>query len=350
MKPPNEDQALNQVVERLEALLDLGPAGCQRRPAAASVDLVVEVDRHSFVVEWKASGAAAHVALGIDQVVRAAHDLGPDMVPLLAVPYMGSIGRERCEEAGVSWLDLSGNARISAPGIRVRVEGRPNAFKRRGRPSSPFAPKAARIARWLLMHPDRWMSQREIALATLMDEGYTSRIVTRLEDDELLLRDSDGAIQVRDPDLLLDAWSEDYDFSKHRIRRGHVAARSGDQLLKLVSERLQSEQIRYAVTALPAAWLMTGFAGFRLVTLYAGAQPVEDLVRVLSMREDDRGANVWLVAPSDEGVFHGSSERDGIRCVHPVQAYLDLQGHPERAGEAAEELRHRLLAWDETHG
>jgi hypothetical protein len=30
-------------------------------------------------------------------------------------------------------------------------------------------------------------------------------------------------------------------------------------------------------------------------------------------------------------------------CAHPVQIYLDLLAHPERAKEAAEELRKRLL-------
>ncbi|MCC7142596.1 MAG: MarR family transcriptional regulator, partial [Candidatus Eisenbacteria bacterium] len=64
-------------------------------------------------------------------------------------------------------------------------------------------------------------SQREIAQATGMDEGFTSRIVSRLEEAELLAREPDGGIRLRDPDLLLDAWREDYDFSKHHIFRGH---------------------------------------------------------------------------------------------------------------------------------
>jgi hypothetical protein len=34
---------------------------------------------------------------------------------------MGEVGRNACEEAGVGWLDLTGNAHIIAPGIRVIV-------------------------------------------------------------------------------------------------------------------------------------------------------------------------------------------------------------------------------------
>ena len=49
-----------------------------------------------------------------------------------------------------------------------------------------------------------------------------------------------------------------------------------------------------------------------------------------------------LVVPNDEGVFHGAEIVDGIRCVHPVQAYVDLKDHPERAPEAASEIRRHL--------
>jgi hypothetical protein len=90
---------------------------------------------------------------------------------------------------------------------------------------------------------------------------------------------------------------------------------------------------------------MTRFAGFRLVTFYLREQPPAALLDELSFREEERGANVWLVVPNDEGVFHGSSEREGIRCVHPVQVYLDLGAHPERASEAATELREQYVSW-----
>jgi hypothetical protein len=245
----------------------------------------------------------------------------------------------------VSWLDLSGNAEISAPGIRVRIEGQPNRFKRLGRPSSAFAPKSSRIARWLLLHPGQSMTQREIARATDMDEGFTSRIVSRLEDDELVVREPDGAIRARDPDLLLDAWREDYDFSKHQVAKGHVAARSGESLLRQASEQLHDLEVNYAVTGLAAAWLLTRFAGFRTVATYVAELAPSEALGRLGLREDDRGANLWLVAPTDEGVFHGASDRGGVPCVHPVQAYLDLKEQPERADEAAEHLRRELLTW-----
>jgi hypothetical protein len=69
------------------------------------------------------------------------------------------------------------------------------------------------------------------------------------------------------------------------------------------------------------------------------------VLEAVGWREVTEGANLWLVLPNDKGVFQGAVENEGILCVHPVQVYVDLKDHPERAIDAAEELRARCLAW-----
>ena len=348
MRTRNQQQALRQVAARLAALLDAAGSDVHVRQdlRAPEADAVIKLAGATFVVEYRGSGATAPISAAIEQVQRSASAVGRRAIPLVVVPFMGPVGRRRCEEAQVAWLDLSGNARIFAPGIRVLIEGQPNQIKSRGRPFSVFAPKSARIARWLLMHPRQPMAQREIAQATGVDEGFTSRIVSRLEEDELVARELDGGIRPRDPGRLLDAWREDYDFSKHQIFRGHLAARSGEEVLRLLAGGLQGKRVRYAATGLAAAWLLTRFAGFRLVTMYVAERPAPKVLESLGLREEERGANVWLVVPKDEGVFQGAGDRDGVVCVHPVQAYLDLKDQPERAKEAADHLRTDLLKWN----
>ena len=111
-----------------------------------------------------------------------------------------------------------------------------------------------------------------------------------------------------------------------------------------LSADVMADQVHLAFY-LAAAWLLDRVAGFRIVTLYLAQEPSPELLADLSFREDEPGANAWLVVPNDEGVFHGAAVRDKIRCVHPIQAYLDLQAHPERADEAAQKLRDRHLKW-----
>ena len=153
------------------------------------------------------------------------------------------------------------------------------------------------------------------------------------------------AIRLQDPNVLLDAWKEKYEFTDHFLFRGHIPARSGDELLYRVAETFEKNRIKHAATGLGAAWLLSRFAGFRIATFYLDESPNEDLLAELGFRDDQRGANLWLVSPYDDGVFHGERAVDGVRCVHPVQVYLDLAGHPERAVEAAAKLREEYLDW-----
>ena len=75
------------------------------------------------------------------------------------------------------------------------------------------------------MQPQRAFTQRELAAASGLDEGFTSRIVRGMEAQALLQRNDAGAVSMPDPELMLEAWRETYDFNKHRIVRGHMATR-----------------------------------------------------------------------------------------------------------------------------
>lgn len=52
-----------------------------------------------------------------------------------------------------------------------------------------------------------------------------------------------------------------------------------------------------------------------------------------------------LIGQDDHGVLDGTREVVGIRCVSPVQACLDLARLPERATEAAEQMRAEGSLW-----
>ncbi len=338
-----ETQLAAGVPAALASVLGVSPEDVKVE-AGRETDLLVRAVGHAFVVEVLRAASPGALAAHASEVAAAARRQGRNAVPLLVVPFMGDAGRRVCAAASIPWFDLSGNAHIVAPGLRIIVDGRPNRFRRPGRPASIFAPKSARVARWLLENEGRALTQREIARATDMTEGFVSRIVSRLEHESYVVREPSGALRVRDPALLLDAWREEYRFDKHVLLQGHVAARSGDALARFVGDTLAEGSVEHAATGLAAAWQMTHFAAFRVATFFLAESPSKELRERLGFREDARGANLWLVLPNDAGVFHGAETRDGLRCVHPVQAYVDLQAHTERAKEAAARLRGELLS------
>lgn len=305
--------------------------------------MVLRAGTHKFVVEFKASSDRGAVSLAAAQVRKQAASRPGRWVAAVAVPYMGEAGAQACRDAGVSWFDLSGNADIRAPGLHVRAEGRPNRFLRRGRPGNALAPKGSRVARWLLMHPERAFLQREISKGAGVDEGLTSRVVRWLEERELVVKDARGAWRAKEPGALLDAWQEAYDFNRHRVVRGILGARSSDEVMQNLANALDHRRVGYAISGLAGAWLLTQHAMFRIVTVLLQGEAPPSLLGDLGLLDEPRGANVWLVVPNDDAVFMGSRLEHGLSCAHPLQVYLDLKAHPERAAEAAGEVRRRYL-------
>lgn len=213
---------------------------------------------------------------------------------MLLVPFMTAAGIKTAASFGLNWVDLSGNAEIRGDQLYISVRSRPSRFVTRGRPSSPFAPKSSRVARTMLLDPNRWWRQNELAAATRSSAAHASG--------------------------------------------------SGIELARELNRRLIDSGIRDAFTGLAAAWLLDPFARFRLISLYIEGDP-HVVAERLGLRLNEQGANVQVISPDDDGVFAGERDIEYLPCVSLLQVYLDLQQLPERAGEAADNLHERGL-WD----
>jgi hypothetical protein len=292
-----------------------------------------------WAIEIKNSSRPGQVDRAAAQLI---HLKDEGFIPILVVPFMSKAGAETADRQGLNWLDLSGNAHIRDEGLHVWVQGQPDRLRAAGRPSSPFASKSARITRTLLLDPARWWRQKDLADTTGLDDGNVSRIVKRLADEALLDR-RERELRPRDPDLLLDAWAQDYRFDRHHAVFGHLSG-GGIEIARELDERLGDANVTHAFTGLPAAWAMSHFARFRLTSVYVEGDP-HLVAEETEMRLGEKGANVQLLGPDDDGVFAGGEEFDGLPCVAPPQAYLDLLGLPERSREAADHLRAERMAW-----
>ena len=92
----------------------VGPSASGDRKTRAN--LLVLAGGFKCAVAWKASGSAAAVAMAVRSVRRFVEKSREKLIPLVATPYIGEVGQRLCQEAGVGWLDLSGNAHLVGPG------------------------------------------------------------------------------------------------------------------------------------------------------------------------------------------------------------------------------------------
>ena len=132
-------------------------------------------------------------------------------------------------------------------------------------------------------------------------------------------------------------------FNRHDLVVGHATG-SGIDLARTLDARLRDAEIDHAFTGLASAWTISGFVRFRLNSVYVAGNP-RDAADAIELRRHQRGANVQLIGPDDDGVFLGRRDVSELPCVSPVQTYLDLHHLPERAQDAAEELRNDRRLW-----
>lgn len=301
---------------------------------------------YRFVIEYKVRSDAASVTAALEQVRALRAPLPKGVTPLLVVDWMGERGRALCEAAGVDWIDLAGNASIThVPRLRIVVEGKQPLRRTRGRPRNVFATKSSRVAHWLLLHQNRTATQQEIAEETGVDKGQLSRILSSLEGLQLVRRSTKGVTLLK-PQVLLDSWREAYSPATKNVLRGIIPSRSGEETIRKVSELMKASGSRHVFGGLSAAWLLDGFADFRITTCHVAGALNPDALKEVGFIEAERGANLWLPMDADEVAFMGMKEVGGVLVTSPFFTYVDLASHPERSQEASRHLLEHVLRWE----
>ncbi|MDZ7772191.1 MAG: hypothetical protein U5K31_05545 [Balneolaceae bacterium] len=338
---PSETIALEKAQTILGSIFEEQPEieVVQRGVDALEVDARAHVAQRTFLIEYKSSNTSASVDQGMNHLINAKKDIDSNAVPLLVVPYMTSAGKKLCEGGGVSWIDLSGNAFIRHNNLYVRIEGKPNQFKKRGRPRNPFAPKSSRIVRHLLSNSSQRFYQKNLVEQTDVSKALVSQVINYLEEQNYVHRLEDQSIVIEDPTLLLNEWQSHYTLTDHSLTKGHIHSKNGGpELVKSLSQKLQDLGVENAFTGLASAWHYSPFSNFRLVTAYIQRPLGPNELRKIGMSLEPKGANVWLIQPNDTGVLWGGENYRDIRFVSPLQTYLDLGDLPERSDEARSEI------------
>ena len=137
-----------------------------------------------------------------------------DIVPVVVAQYFSEGKRDACKNAGVNYIDLSGNVLLSFENLYVERIGFPNRFPEERRGRNPFSDKASLILRLLLPHKNRLWGIRELAGDLDLDPGFVSRMVKELDKRNYVVR-VNSKIRVRNAKAILDDWVHEYNYKKN---------------------------------------------------------------------------------------------------------------------------------------
>jgi hypothetical protein len=292
----------------------------------------------TFVAEVKKTGQPRVAREAVNQLLRFSQDF-PQAFPVFIAPYISPAAAEICEQAGVGYIDFSGNCRLCFKEVYIEKTGNPNAFAEKRDLRSLYSPKAENVLRVLLVDPGRAWKIQELADAAGVSVGQVAKVKNLLIDREWL-READG-MALSEPERLLSEWAENYNFRKNRVR-DYYSLKSVAKIEVELAELCQAEKLTYALTSFSGAARLAPAVRYQRVFAYV-EETDKDVAGLLSLKEVPSGANVSLLTPYDEGVFSGSQDIDGIRIASPIQIYLDLKSYRGRGEEAADLLLERVI-------
>jgi DNA-binding Lrp family transcriptional regulator len=254
--------------------------------------------------------------------------------------------RALLRERRASYAAGDGELFVYAPPVFVERPPRRKVVPVGAAPAAPFANRASRVPRWLLLHANDQRSFRELATRLELSEAMVSRAMRALADDGLVAIGSDPRdarlrlAQLPEPARLLDAFERAGALRGPRRVTWEIGARDAPEAMKALQAAAHKLNVPYAVG---------GVAGASFVR--RGVEPIDVVVWI---RRDD--ADLWAneLAPitsrpapgrvtvqltRDPFVLSLASDRGGIQVADPVQLYLDCRSAGERALEAADSIK-----------
>jgi len=308
--------------------------------------LRVDGRAHLLICEYKANGQPRHARSALLELRDYVAHRASGATPVFIAPYLSPAVRQLCEEKGVGYLDLEGNARIAFGGIFIerRVADKPAAEQRELK--SLFRPKSAQVLRAMLREPDRAWRVTELSEISGVSLGHVSNVRSGLIDREWARASGDGLVLSK-PDLLLDAWRDSYaEPPGERLRFYTPLHGSALEDAARGALRAEDDHGRAAFASFSAAQWLSPYARTGTHYFFADGDGLRRLQAALKLAPVSKGENVVVTVPKDLGLLADTVEpAPGAVCTSPVQTYLDLCLAGERGAEAADHLRQERLSW-----
>lgn len=342
-------QALRALLEKIPILKVTG-IGTEAVSGDWQPDLIarllVDGRPHQIVCEYKSNGQPRYARSALLELRNYVAHRAPQATPVFIAPYISPAVRQLCQDKGVGYLDLEGNARIAFGGVFVEriVADKPAAAQRELK--SLFRPKSSQVLRAMLREPGRAWRVTELSKVAGVSLGHVSNVRTGLIDREWA-RASDDGLVLLEPDALLDAWRDTYTAPSGEKLRFYTPMH-GSALEDAARSALRANDGpgRVAFASFSAAQWLSPYARTGTHHFFADGQGLRKLQAALQLTPSVKGENVVVTLPKDAGLLADTVEpAPGAVCTSPVQTYLDLSIAGERGAEAADHLRQERLSW-----
>lgn len=293
-----------------------------------------------LLVEVRSIGEPRFARDAANQLLRYQEAL-PRSYGVFIAPWISPAAAQICREAGVGYVDLAGNCRLTFGTVHIERAGNPNPLAEKRNLRSLNSPKAARVLRVLLHAPRRPWKLQSLADEAQVSLGQVHKVKSLLADREWLRVEPDGIVLSRPAELLAE-WAKNYSHGRNSLHQYYTPESPGEAENSLVTTCAKLG-IRYALAAFSAAARLAPFVRYQRAYAYVQEEGVQELVFSLRLKEVPSGANLALWVPYDAGVWYGLKEIGGANVASEIQTYLDLHSMHERGEEAASFLLQQVI-------
>lgn len=315
------------------------------------VEILIEDRRASLSMEGKriASFEVRHEQVLSPRRAEALDGLDPERW-LIAFTRSSPRARSILRGFGLSYASAAGELYVHAPPVHIELppSRRPAAEMPRERPS-PFAIRASRVPRWLLLH---WRDSHTVSgLAASLDlsPALVSRTVQALVEDGFVAstRDPEDArvrrLTVRTSGALVEAYDR-ATFGRRTSRSTwDVGSRDPAGTLDRLRRTADRTALPYAVGGLAGAAFVRRVTDPAAVDVWIRRDDLEIWTEALTAvpTSPGRGAVTFRAMP-DPFVVSLARKIEGVSVADPVQLFLDCRQAGERAIDAAEAVREEM--------
>ncbi len=259
---------------------------------------------------------------------------------IFIAPYVSPVSAGICRDAGIGYVDLSGNCSIAFRQVFISREKMGNRYPLKTMLSSIYSPKSERILRVLLTYPFQSWKVIDLAGAAQVSPGMITHVSKILIEEEWMVKTPRG-ISLTNPEHLLADWTNNYTI-KRNILYSYYSLKSLSDMETEIAKTCESMNIPYALTGFSACNRLAPMVKGQRIMIYV-SQLIEKVADSVGLKSVESGVNVVLVQPYDEGVYWNAKLTGDLQIANPIQVYIDLKRYPGRGEEAADFLYREVI-------